>query len=410
MAANKLYSFAFDYRAVKTLVACQYNGVEIEVPEFKFPGDAKRPEFKAKNPNQKVPVLETPFGTLWESNAILRYVARLNPTADLLGKSFYEQGLVDQWLDFCQNELEPSRDIIVFPLLGYMNFNKDANKQAKADLRKALAVVDQHLLLSQFLVGNSVTIADIAMASALVELYQLVFTPAWQKDFVNITRWFNMLTHQPEFEAVLGTVKFAEKEAQPPKQEGGKKKGKKEKAAAAKPAKKKEAAPALPAAKPKKEKNPLDLLPPSPMIIDNIKRLFSNEPANVALETFWKEFDAEGWSLWTAKYNYDDENKVDYMTSNLITGWIGRLESLRKYGFGSVCILGEEEGSKFPIRSAWIIRSKNMIPELAECPDSEYHTFTHVDPNNAEDKARWENYFTGETVEGQPVYHRMHLK
>ena len=45
------------------------------------------------SPTGKVPVLETPQGTIFESNAIARYVARLRSDADLYGRTFYESAV-----------------------------------------------------------------------------------------------------------------------------------------------------------------------------------------------------------------------------------------------------------------------------------------------------------------------------
>jgi elongation factor 1-gamma len=55
----------------------------------------KTKEFLAKNPLGKVPVLETADGCIFESNAIMRFVARVNPGAGLYGKNAFEQGVVD---------------------------------------------------------------------------------------------------------------------------------------------------------------------------------------------------------------------------------------------------------------------------------------------------------------------------
>ena len=49
----------------------------------------------AKNPNGKIPVLETPEGYVFESNAILRHIARLIPSANLYGTNLHENVIVD---------------------------------------------------------------------------------------------------------------------------------------------------------------------------------------------------------------------------------------------------------------------------------------------------------------------------
>ena len=65
----KLYSFAGDFRALKALIAGAYTGVAIERPAFELGKDNLTPEFVAKNPLGKLPLLETPQGVLFESNA-----------------------------------------------------------------------------------------------------------------------------------------------------------------------------------------------------------------------------------------------------------------------------------------------------------------------------------------------------
>ena len=99
-------------------------------------GAHKTNAFKAKNPLDKVPVLEAPHGSLFESGAIARYVARLRGDSNLLGASNFAQGQVDQWIDFVTNEVEPARGILVYPILGYLTYNDKANGEANTELTK----------------------------------------------------------------------------------------------------------------------------------------------------------------------------------------------------------------------------------------------------------------------------------
>lgn len=57
---QKLWTNPANFRAFKVLIAAEYNGIELEIPEFNHPSDSKSPEFLAKSPLGRVPVLETP--------------------------------------------------------------------------------------------------------------------------------------------------------------------------------------------------------------------------------------------------------------------------------------------------------------------------------------------------------------
>ena len=98
--ALTLVTYPGNFRAFKALIAAEYAGVEIAVKDVDAKAAAKL------SPTGKVPVLETPQGTIFESNAIARYVARLRSDADLYGRTFYESAVVDSWIDFCAHELE----------------------------------------------------------------------------------------------------------------------------------------------------------------------------------------------------------------------------------------------------------------------------------------------------------------
>jgi len=407
--ALKLYTYPNNYRAIKSLIAAQYAGVDIRpADEFKFPGDVRSEEFAQKNPVKKVPVLETADGCLFESNAILRHVGRSGPAANLMGSTHFEQAQVDQWIDFSASELEPPRNTWIYPIIGIMKADKRSAGKAKHHVEECLKVLDNHLLLRTYLVGERVTLADIAVGAALIALYEKVFEESLRSKYCNVTRWFTTLINQPQWKKVLGDVKLCVKEEVPAEPEKKQKQPKQKKQKQQQPKKEESEAPK----KPEKKKNPLLLLPKSSMDLDSVKRNFSNNPFAEALKTFYEEFDAEGYCLYTSDYNYNDENTIDFQTSNLVSGWLQRLESLRKFGFGCVNIWGVEDSKgPFKIRGAWVFRGPTPPEEYTGCPDSEYHTVQRVDLANAADKKRFEELLGGsDNFDGQPLYERKYFK
>ena len=54
---------------------------------------------------------------------ILRYVARMRADTNMYGSSFYEAGLVDQWIEFAKNELDLPVGMWIYPILGFIKSN-----------------------------------------------------------------------------------------------------------------------------------------------------------------------------------------------------------------------------------------------------------------------------------------------
>ncbi len=59
--------------------------------------DDRTEAFRAKSVVAKLPLLETPDGALFESNAIARYIAKIRRDTELTGKTFFESAQVDAW-------------------------------------------------------------------------------------------------------------------------------------------------------------------------------------------------------------------------------------------------------------------------------------------------------------------------
>jgi len=408
----KLYTYESNPRTQKILITAKYAGVNVEVVTNV---DTKSADFLKKNPTGKVPLLETDKGTISESNAIARYIAR-EGKPEFYGKSNIETALVDQWVDFASSEIELAAYAWIFPIQGVIPNNHVATKKAQEDIKKVLTILDNYLVTRTFLVGNHVTLADVAVATALLQLYQLVLDAPFRKDFVNTNRWFVTIVNQPEVKAVLGEVKLAEKAAvaaaapkekkekpakeakpQQPKQEKKKEEKKEEK----------------PAANDEEEedyekedkgkKNPLDLLPKSSFILDEWKRMYSNnDTRTVANPWFWQNLDKEGYSLWFAEYKYNSELTKVFMTSNLIGGFYQRLEKLHKYAFGNMIIFGEEPN--LAVSGVWLFRGLDVPEDMKACDDFEHYNWKKLDPNSEADKKIVDDYNAWEATSGDKKF------
>jgi len=406
MSSWKIYTYPSNPRVWKAQIAGKYVGIEIETPAFEMGKDNKSKEFLAKFPVGKVPVLETEHGPLFESNAIARHVAR-HEGSKIYGASAYEASLIDQWIDFASNEIELPSAAWLYPILEIVPENREATNKAKGDIRKALDILNHHLETRTFLVGERVSLADIVVSMSLYRLYKMVLDPGFRKSWRNLNRWYLTLVHQHEFASVIGEVQLCEKmmvakaapkAAAAPAQPKGEKK-------------KKEPAAPKPKPEPKKKKeededdgddehheekpkgkNPLDALPKSKLDLEEWKRTYSNESTrDVALPWLWEHFDAEGYSFWFSDYRFNNECQKLFMTANLLGGFVQRLDKLRKYGFGSLVIFGEEPNLQ--VAGVWLFRGPEVPAEMKETDDYPNYDWKKLDHKDENDRKLIEDYF-----------------
>ncbi|RHX98139.1 hypothetical protein DYB25_006479 [Aphanomyces astaci] len=411
--AYKLFVPQGGARAFKIFIAAEYSGVNLEIPEtFVMGVDNKSPEFLKLNPLGKVPVLQTPEGPIFESNAIARYIARIRADNGLLGKTFYESGQVDQWVDFVSNELELPLNALLYPIFGYRKWEAALEAKAIEDTKKVLQILENHLLLRTYFVGEQITLADIAVFGALIYAFKFALDKDFRKPYSNLLRWFTTVAAQPEFAAIVGEVYLADSATLA---DGAPAKQAPKKAAAAPKAKKQEKPKEVDdddadfdeAPKEKKAEHPLAVLnrtSPSKLKFDDWKVTYSNtKPLSKAMEWLWEHFDAEGYSFWFNKYNYNEENKKMFMTCNAVSGFIQRSEAMRKFSFGVQSVVGVE-GGLIEIVGCWLFRGQEIEHMLEANPDAEYYTWTKVDVLDDAAKARIEEYFCSEdTIDGKPI-------
>jgi glutathione S-transferase len=135
------------------------------VPVDILAGESRTPEFLARNPNGRIPVLELDDGTcLAESNAILYYLAqgtRWWPDHPLA------QAQILQWMCFEQYSHEPNIATVRFWLTHKPQADTPTYREILAQKRSngqaALAVMERHLAGHDWFVGGTYSIADIAL-------------------------------------------------------------------------------------------------------------------------------------------------------------------------------------------------------------------------------------------------------
>ncbi len=127
-------------------------------------GGTRTPEFLAINPNGKIPVLVVPGrGPIAESHAIINYLAE---GSELVPSDPYERALMWQWMGFEQYQLEPGVATVRFWLRSLKKAPEELGDRYTERFQRgadALAVLERGLAGRRWLVGECVTLADIAL-------------------------------------------------------------------------------------------------------------------------------------------------------------------------------------------------------------------------------------------------------
>ncbi len=111
----KLYQLPFSPNCQKVVSLAREVGLDLELVSLDiFKGEAKTPGMLAKNPNGKVPILEDGDFVLWESCAMLAYVAAAAGRTDLAPTAPRERADVERWMSWGTAHFAPAIRKVAF--------------------------------------------------------------------------------------------------------------------------------------------------------------------------------------------------------------------------------------------------------------------------------------------------------
>lgn len=158
------------------------------------------PEFAALNPNRQIPVLIHDDFVLWESQAIMRYLAALAGDTELYPESLQERALVDQWLDWTATEFNPAWEYSFQALVRHKpGYDDDVLTAASiVASNRQIERLDAHLADGRaHMTGDAFTLADIAIA---LGIHRWTCTPVGERPQVdNVDRYMARLARRSEF-------------------------------------------------------------------------------------------------------------------------------------------------------------------------------------------------------------------
>ena len=173
----------------------------------KFGGN-DTPEYLAMNPNGLVPVIDDDGFVLYESNAIVRYLAGKAGATALWPEEARARADVDRWMEWQSAGYTPAMGPAFMQLVRTAPEKRDvgAIEASRAKTEKHSAILDAHLAERRYLAGDRFTVADIVVACAA---HRWLHLPIERTVRPNLQRWYDECAARPASRQVTSQVPIA---------------------------------------------------------------------------------------------------------------------------------------------------------------------------------------------------------
>ena len=169
-------------------------------------GVVDTPEYRAMNPNGRVPVIEDEGLVLWESNAIVRYLlARHASDSAWYPADPRTRATADKWMDWTSSSFAGPFRTVFWGVL-----RTPAEKQDWAAINAAIKECDEllnmadHALISQpYLSGNDIGMGDIPLGSFIYAWFEMPIERAPQP---HLQAWYERLKQRPAYQKAVMTA------------------------------------------------------------------------------------------------------------------------------------------------------------------------------------------------------------
>jgi glutathione S-transferase len=155
-------------------------------------GEHRAADYLRLNPNGKVPLLDDDGFTLWESHAIMQYLADRSPAQTIYPQDVRRRADVDRWLFWSAYHFTPavgmiSRERVSKRMVGGSGAPDPIEiERGEALLTTAAALLDAHLAGKAWIAQDTLTLADLAIAAPLMHT-EAARLPVLQ--FANLQTW-----------------------------------------------------------------------------------------------------------------------------------------------------------------------------------------------------------------------------
>ena len=174
-------------------------GIEHEhIPAGGPYGIVNTPQFRAMNPNGLVPVIDDGGMTMWESNAIVRYLAAKHGKGKLWPEDPAARAHADQWMDWAATTFQP--DVLGLFVAFWRTPEHQRNPQAIRALEQRagqrVLFLDQILKARPYIAGETFSLGDIPLG---VHLYRYFTMGVSYPHVLNVQDWYGRLKDRPAY-------------------------------------------------------------------------------------------------------------------------------------------------------------------------------------------------------------------
>jgi len=162
-------------------------------------GGLDQNDYLALNPNARIPTLQDGACVVWESNAIVRYLAARYGEGNLWDIDPGRRALADRWMDWHKTTLFPPFIELFWAVVRTEPAQRDrqAIDRLAALVGDALSLLDAHLQDNSFVAGEHFTMGDIPLG---VAAYRFLHLDIPRPDLPNFAAWYDRLCERPAYQ------------------------------------------------------------------------------------------------------------------------------------------------------------------------------------------------------------------
>jgi glutathione S-transferase len=161
-------------------------------------GGLEEPAYRKLNPNSRIPTIEEDGFVLWESNAIVRYLARKHGKGRLCPADLKVRADADRWMDWCTSVFTPQMIPVFVGLMKTPPEQRDlrAIEDARVRWEASVGLLNDALAGRDYIAGKDFSMGDIPLG---VFVHRWYLIPMQRAEMPNVRAWYARLKERPAY-------------------------------------------------------------------------------------------------------------------------------------------------------------------------------------------------------------------